>query len=588
MKRKISIFIASPGDLANERNIFREIISDLNKGFGDGANVEFVPLGWEDTLASTGRRNQSVINEEIDRCDVFILAMHRRWGQPAPDAGVYTSYTEEEFYRALTRWQDSKKPEIFVFFKRVDAASEADPGVQLQKVMNFRKQLEETRKVLYHYFEDENSFAHEVSKHLRAYAKGELPKTESIREAFMLPSAVLEEVEKAKSDALKQAAEAKAARNATNEAYLRLAAMQLQMAQDAADLSLQGKIEYARQKFSVLVSESSEIKVLSLACDFFTRIGDLSSAISAAEKLLSIAGVDSNSSLSVGMQVNLGNLYQTRGEWSRAEKIYRKAMEMAELIDDKKSIGWCLSSLGVLYQARGELDRAEEMFKKSLNVAELANNKLGIAADSGNLAVIYNAKGEYEQAEKMFNRSIAVASEINDEEMVGNAYLNLANLYSDQQKFFDAETTYKKALLMKKRAGHKEGISTAYSGLASLYLAQGKLDLAERKYKQSLSIEKEMGRKAAMISDYVNLGNIYARQKFFPKAEKEYLTAIALGEEIGVSEKLATSYYNLGLLYINWSNLERAKEMLEKSLSLYLHVSSSRSSDVKKILDALF
>ena len=77
-KRTISVFIASPGDLAAERKQFRKVIDRLNEGFGDGAGVEFEPLGWEDTLAATGRRAQGLINQEIDRCDVFILVMHRR------------------------------------------------------------------------------------------------------------------------------------------------------------------------------------------------------------------------------------------------------------------------------------------------------------------------------------------------------------------------------------------------------------------------------------------------------------------------------------------------------------------------------
>ncbi len=57
-----------------ERRAFKDVIEELNDGFGDGAGVKFEALGWEDTLASTGRRSQGVINREIDRCDVFILA----------------------------------------------------------------------------------------------------------------------------------------------------------------------------------------------------------------------------------------------------------------------------------------------------------------------------------------------------------------------------------------------------------------------------------------------------------------------------------------------------------------------------------
>ena len=76
--RTIRVSIASPGDLAVERHAFKEVLDELNAGFGDGMNIKFESLGWEDTLASTGRRSQGVINREIDRCDVFILAMHRR------------------------------------------------------------------------------------------------------------------------------------------------------------------------------------------------------------------------------------------------------------------------------------------------------------------------------------------------------------------------------------------------------------------------------------------------------------------------------------------------------------------------------
>ena len=76
--------------------------------------MEFEPLAWEETLAVMTRRSQGLINQEIDRCDVFVLAMHRRWGQETPDAKPYSSYTEEEFHRALDLWHRTGSPTIFV------------------------------------------------------------------------------------------------------------------------------------------------------------------------------------------------------------------------------------------------------------------------------------------------------------------------------------------------------------------------------------------------------------------------------------------------------------------------------------------
>lgn len=142
--RTIRVFIASPGDLAVERRAFKDVIEELNNGFGDDAGVKFEALGWEDTLASTGRQSQGVINREIDRCDACRLGL--RPDRPAAN-------------QVGTESQPTRK-------------RCTDPGPQLQKVLDFRKSLEESRQVLSHGFANEAEFKAEVDRHLRAFAKG--------------------------------------------------------------------------------------------------------------------------------------------------------------------------------------------------------------------------------------------------------------------------------------------------------------------------------------------------------------------------------------------------------------------------------
>lgn len=52
--RTISVFIASPNDLAVERRAFKCVIDELNAGHGRGAKVCFNPLGWEVALSTVG------------------------------------------------------------------------------------------------------------------------------------------------------------------------------------------------------------------------------------------------------------------------------------------------------------------------------------------------------------------------------------------------------------------------------------------------------------------------------------------------------------------------------------------------------
>jgi len=405
-KRQISVFIASPGDLIEERKQFRKTIEILNIGFGDGAHVEFKALGWEDIMATTGYRAQDVIHQAIDCCDVFILAMGRRWGQKAPDAKPYDSYTEEEFHRALARWKKTKKPTIFVFFKHVDAASEADPGDQLEKVLTFRKQLEDSRIVLYGKFLQAEAFGKEVDKHLRAFAKDELPNPGRPREAVILPSEMIQKVEKAESEAAKQKERATAAKQNEEAAKLKIKEMQFQMAKDAAQFALDGYLEHAREKFVSLIGETSNLQILALAETFFTRTGDFDSSTEILERWLEIAEPESEDAANA--QNRLGKLYRIRGNLEQALAICEKALATNSALGCKSRMGQNLGNLGIIFEIRGDLEQAVAMFQRASDIAEMLGEKEDLAIQYGNLANIYRIRGDLELAETTYKKTIGI------------------------------------------------------------------------------------------------------------------------------------------------------------------------------------
>ena len=405
--RPIHVFIASPGDLAVERRAFKEVIDELNGGFGDGAGVRFVALGWEDTLATTGRRAQGVINQDIDRSDVFVLALHRRWGQEAPDANPYSSYTEEEFHRAMDRWKKTGSPEIFVFFKHVDPGQMADPGPQLQKVLAFRKSLEDSRQVLYRFFADEKAFTAEVDRHLRAYARGELPKADAPREAVVLPLEYIEAVTKAKAEAQAAVERAEAHQKHAEAQAARADKLALTLAEQAAAAAREGRVEEARQTFARAHEGTTNLQVLYLAYEFYHRTGDLKAAEDMLERWLAISGREAETAETAAAYGNLGLIYQTRGELDRAEEMHKKALAIDEKLGRQEGMASDYGNLGIIYRTRGELDRAEEMHKKALAIDEKLGRQEGMASDYGNLGIIYQTRGELDRAEEMHKKALA-------------------------------------------------------------------------------------------------------------------------------------------------------------------------------------
>jgi hypothetical protein len=70
-RRLIKVFIASPGDLGQERQSARDVVDEINNTLGRTFEIEIDLLGWEETLPGVGRP-QAIINRDVDDCDLFI------------------------------------------------------------------------------------------------------------------------------------------------------------------------------------------------------------------------------------------------------------------------------------------------------------------------------------------------------------------------------------------------------------------------------------------------------------------------------------------------------------------------------------
>lgn len=175
----VRIFLASPGDLHEERGRAREVVESINRQMGRRLGWHLDLLGWEDTLPGAGRP-QSLINEDVDACDLFIGVLYKRWGSSPGGESDYTSGFEEEFERARSRHLSTKKPEIWLFFKDFDAELLGDPGEQLQRVIDFRHQQESRSEFLYKRFGGLGDWSSKLYEYLGGYlAKLHATKDES-------------------------------------------------------------------------------------------------------------------------------------------------------------------------------------------------------------------------------------------------------------------------------------------------------------------------------------------------------------------------------------------------------------------------
>src|SRR5271165_2883509 len=97
-RKIVRIFLGSPGDLSDERLIAKSVVDEINSLFADSSGYHIELVGWEETVSSIGRP-QALINQDLEKCELFVGMIWKRWGTPPDKNG---------FRCELSRWRDSR------------------------------------------------------------------------------------------------------------------------------------------------------------------------------------------------------------------------------------------------------------------------------------------------------------------------------------------------------------------------------------------------------------------------------------------------------------------------------------------------
>ena len=164
----IRVFLASPGDLGEERGAVKKAADEINTLLARPMGFQIDLIGWEDTISAAGRP-QSIINEDLKTCEFFIGMIWAKWGTPPDTEGQFGSGFEEEFSLAQSRRSEFGHPEMSMFFKEVAEAQKNDPGDELKKVIEFREKLISEKALLFDNFSNADELAEKIRACLSSY-----------------------------------------------------------------------------------------------------------------------------------------------------------------------------------------------------------------------------------------------------------------------------------------------------------------------------------------------------------------------------------------------------------------------------------
>lgn len=213
--------------------------------------------------------------------------------------------------------------------------------------------------------------------------------------------------------------------------------------------------------------------------NFLTVLGDISSvykqlglynkALEFQLKTLKIAENIKNNDYIINSNINLANLYRTKGDNENAINYYNDVYRLATKINDTLSnYPSIFFGLGEIY-SKNNIDKSLSYFNRLLNIGTFLNDSNYISDANVGIAKIHIAKKDFNTAIKYLNKSLS----INDDERKSDIYLSLGKVYFSQGKYETSKNYFNKSLELSKKIELKSRIMDNYQFIYKVDSANG-------------------------------------------------------------------------------------------------------------------
>ena len=265
---------------------------------------------------------------------------------------------------------------------------------------------------------------------------------------------------------------------------------------------------------------------------------------------------------------NLGVVFKSVGQYTKAEEYLQKALVIRKEIGDKRGEATDYGNLGTVFQSVGQYTKAEEYLQKALVIKKEIGDKRGEATDYGNLGTVFKSVGQYTKAEEYLQKALVIRKEIGDKQGEAADYGNLGTVFQSVGQYTKAEEYLQKALVIRKEIGDKQGEASAYGNLGTVFQSVGQYTKAEEYLQKALVIRKEIGDKKGEASAYGNLGTVFQSVGQYTKAEEYLQKALVIKQEIGDKAGVGASYLNLAKRCPGFQLTAKSQEFANKALEI--------------------
>ena len=220
--------------------------------------------------------------------------------------------------------------------------------------------------------------------------------------------------------------------------------------------------------------------------------------------------------------IGLGIISKNSGDYTSALSYYIDALKEMEKVNSRNQ-DVALKNIGNLFNSQGDFVKAEEYFNKLLDFGQESKRKDVVIVGHISLGTAFGQQEKIEKAEYHFQEAIRLSKEGNYLPLLLKSYTFIADLYNEVHRYDEAFSALTKALeLSKEQPQTKTGAAIMNYTAGSVFLQKGQYNKAEKYLKASLEFAKSFNNKERLKYAEVGLATLYEKQAKFANALKHF------------------------------------------------------------------
>jgi len=218
------------------------------------------------------------------------------------------------------------------------------------------------------------------------------------------------------------------------------------------------------------------------------------------------------------------------------------------------------------YYSTISTDSALVYGKKALTIAEKMQDSIFLAQTLSDYAVALYVKGNYQESDKLYEKSLKIRKSLKDSMGIASLHYKIGNNFYKTTQLDSAMTYYLKALDFYEKKNVNAVANSLQGNIGAIYMSLKNYPKALEYFAKNIVFSKKNNQYELLANALTNTGNVYLFKKDTLQAINYLNRSIEAGNKVNAYPTLGSAYNNLGSIYTNKKDFKRAKEFILKSI----------------------